>query len=130
MILWLSSTTAPPVCHHSSGQGEARRWKVLTSLPGARLSRGPGEHCTSHPGVDAESLVDLGAYGKVSAGVLILRGLCSTVGWTARLDGQVLPLLWFKAEKSYSPFSPTTWSPADSRSRGTAGAQPRIRVGD
>ena len=73
-----------------------RRWepepsrRVGTSLHLCRepdCQGGPGEHCTSYSAVDAESLVHHGAYGKVSAwriGVLILRGLRSTVGWTAR----------------------------------------------
>ena len=41
---------------------------------------GEGLHCTSYNAVDAEALVDLGAYGKVSAwclGVLVFRGLHS-----------------------------------------------------
>ena len=46
---------------------------------------GEGLHCTSYDAVDAEALVDLGAYGKVSAwriGVLALPGLYSLTGFS------------------------------------------------
>ena len=62
---------------------QLERKQAVHLCKAADCQGGEGLHCTSYDAVDAEALVDIGAYGKVSAwrlGVLALRGLYSLTG--------------------------------------------------
>ena len=67
-------------CHHSTCAGACGKGGASPPLSQFRLQGGPGVHCACFAAVDAESLVDLGAYDRFTAwrlGVLLWRSIYS-----------------------------------------------------